>query len=313
MASRIQCWVTILVIMPLIYYSKASAHSIDCNESSVPGTIENSPKVGYFRDLFNRGTSAPLQDFLTLWGPEDPTGVRLDSPFFDCQRGADQAFGTASDENTTVPFNCRPDVLFSWSNTTKIKHLFDLLRDGQSWSGPLNHKPNSDYGGVVFTSISPASTFGYGRFLVRFKIKPDTTYKFYKLPQRDTGYGEVGVQTGFVHDFDVLDAAVLESASFGTPEIYDEIVRDVRRYASGRRVIFYVPNDRSGIERLFNQPPDISTQTEETLKNNLLELIHEILNGEGRIVYQKGSCRDRAKTFSTAFPSYYQPRGEIGR
>jgi hypothetical protein len=64
-----------------------------------------------------------------------------------------------------------------------------------------------------------------------------------------------------------------------------------------------------GEDALFlpNKALDGHTWSEGTLKASLLQMIQMILNGEGRIYYSSGACRNRQNEFSMAFPTYIDP------
>jgi hypothetical protein len=274
---------------------------IKCDELATVSTGSDSPNYQYFKDLLARGSDAPLADFLKLWYPDRGDGTNLDSPFFACESEALGAFTQPGDNQ--VPATCRPDVLYSWGTVQK-SHLTRHHPDGTEWTGPVTTYNMAIANGTVFASISAVSTFGYGDTLMRFKIKPGTPFNF---QQFGASAGEVSVRTYIYHDFAISDSAVLESISVGTPEIYDEIIRDILRYQSGKRVSVYVSNQEAGIERLYAQAEDGNDQSELHLKRNLIEIIREITSGEGQVVYAKGSCRNRSRKFSTAYPNYIEP------
>jgi hypothetical protein len=161
-------------------------------------------------------------------------------------------------------------------------------------------------GNTIFTTPSASSTFGYGLIPVRFKIKKGTPFK-------ETTYGarmhSVGVRLGRFQDFTIQDPSVIENWSYGTPELYDEIVRDVLRISSGKRALSYKEAEPwgEGMERLYSQAADDNVQDESTLKRSLLELIREILNGEGRIVYASGVCSDPVAAYDTDKHTWMNP------
>jgi len=280
---------------------------VKCDETASVSTGSDSPNYQYFKDLLARGADAPLTDFLKLWYPDRGDGGNLESPFFACESEALGAFKMPDDNQ--VPANCRPDVLYSWGTVQK-SHLTRHLPDGAEWTGPVTTYNMAIANGTVFTSISAVSTFGYGDTLMRFKIKPGTPFNFQNF---GASPGQVSVRADTFHDFAISDAAVLESISIGTPEIYDEIIRDIVRYQSGKRVSVYVSNQETGIARLFAQAIDGHDQSEAHLKLNLIEIIREITSGEGQMVYAKGSCRNRARKFSTAYPNYIEPNATPGK
>jgi hypothetical protein len=301
-----------------------ASHHIDCDEPPAVKGGESPSSVEYFKNLLAEGTSAPLDRFLKLWNPGRGDGSNSDSPFFDCEEYPTGPFKMPQGTSGPIPANCHPDVLYSWGNRAKTDTIFARLSDGEAWSGTVNVDPTKDSNGNlnhgnVFATISPASTYDYGDQLIRFKIKPGVSY----FGRNEIGGrpDEITLRPYQFHDFAIHSASVIENISTGTAEIYDEIVRDILRFKSGKRVSVYSEiflqrdelgmqhplMDPAGLQRLFFQFNDNPTHSEEKLKENLLELIREILNNEGRIAYNKGSCRNRAYVFSTAFPSYLNP------
>jgi hypothetical protein len=116
--------------------------------------------------------------------------------------------------------------------------------------------------------------------------------------------GEVVYNYWGGHDFYISDGSVVDSWSFGTPQQYDEIVRDIIRLQSGKRGISYTSQGGP----VGSLPAwDGHVTNEYVIKQNLLEMIREILNGEGRIFYAKGSCRNLKRHFSTDKHSYMNP------
>jgi len=301
--------------------------SASCDETYVSNRGQDSPNYQYFHELLEQGANAPLKSFLTLWYPDRGDGSDLDSSFFGCEESTVRGFAVSVRPNGSLalpPEVCRPDLLYSWGSAAKAKDVMTRLADGVDWPTLINpnskvtlesDQPSSPRYGLVYTSMSPASTFGYGEVLLRFKIKPGVRYEFFSQLLSDPA---LAVAVGWHHEFNFRHSAIVESVSMGTPEIYDEVVRDILRFESGKRVFVYsnwdlndrtkpVPYEASGIDRLYRQNVDHHLQTEERLKANLLELIREILKGEGRVHYSKGTCRSRAAVFSTRFPSFIQP------
>lgn len=278
----------------------------DCKDGDKPRDVTHSPQRKHFERLLVKGTSAPLEDFLKLWFPGEANGDQ-DSPYFECELGPSSHFREIP-PGQEYKDPCRPDVLYSWGPRVKVDTITRNHQNGKAWTGKLN--PGAPIGeGAVFASISAVSTVGYGPMLVRIKIKPET-------PVRGRGFGgwdgELSVRNDEFHDFVVKDASVVESISFGTPELYDEVVRDILRFKSGKRVSTYTPpgfgtGGIEGLNRLFEQFVDGHDQTELALKMQLLELIREILAGEGRVQFAEGVCQNRARHYATRNPNYINP------
>jgi hypothetical protein len=283
---------------------------LNCNEAVDLGTGADSPNVQYFKDLYTRGQAAiqagtplDLSEFLKLWYPAHGDGSNLDSPFFACEDQPMGAFTKADPTNPGAPAaDCRPDILYSWGPAVKMDILTNMV-DGQAWSGALN-QGGQILNGTEFASISPVTTFGYGDYLFRFKIKKTTPYVFSSF---GTTVGTIGVRQDMYHDFAIADSGVVESVSVSTPEIYDEVVRDLLRFESGKQVSAYNVAAGTTIDRLFNQLVDGHDQSQTHLENNLLLMIGQILNGQGVLRYNQGVCRNHQLTFSTAYPAYFEP------
>lgn len=293
-----------LIFAALFVGFQVMAQTDPCNEPNLPSRIEGSPNYAYFKGLLEKGDQADLSDFLRLWNPDQGDGSKLESAYFDCEDSDMGPFRTPP-ATSEVPQECHPDTLYSWGSKDKAR-LFNHLPDGEQWIGKATTYKGAISDGAVFCSISAVSTFGFGDVLIRYKIKPKTPYYFQAMGAKPNS---VGVRTYDTwHDFTIVDTNILESVSMGTPEIYDEVVRDILRFQSNKRVSVYTWSGGAGIERLYHQQVDGHDQSESHLKKNLLELLREILNGEGIITYSKGSCRNRARAYSTTFPSYIQPR-----
>ncbi len=164
------------------------------------------------------------------------------------------------------------------------------MPDNGLWHGPPN--PGHD----LYTTISAVGSYGYGLIPVRIKLRPGV-------------YGSPS-------EYDIQNSNVVESWSFGTPEHYDEIIRDIQRSESKKPWIGYwhsywalssIPGGPPGDKLFFTLPLDGHDFTEENLKTALLDVIQTILNGDGRIYYAEGTCRNRKREFETRFPTYINP------
>ena len=271
-------------------------------------TPENKLKFG---TLLARGVNAPLTDFLQLWD-ETATGAELDSPFFACESGEQKAFSVDSAD-------CRPKTLYSWGTREKLETIKERLGPGKTWEGLAN--PGAQIkSGRIFSTISAVSTYGYGAIPVRFEIRASAPYMFTGTYMQD---GEklkgVAIRKDNYHDFTFEDAGLVESWSFGTPELYDEIVRDILRFRSGKRASVYsetysynealsAKTIDAYMRRLYGQGADGYEQNEEVLKENLLEVLREILANEGRLIFPSGTCGDFEQHYSTGQPNYINPR-----
>ena len=290
-----------LKVIPNTTADKDNALGGSCTESSGPILANNSPSKAYFEDLLKRGMSAPLTDFLKLWYPKKGDGHDKESPLFKCEQQEWGALQPGADG--LIPKNCAPDVLYSWGPPQKVTSISQHTPDGAEWSG----SPNIGIG--VYSLPSAIGSYAYGLVPIRFKLKPQARI-------RNVG-GNVAPHAGEVTynpwqqigDFVISDSSAVESWSYGTPELYDEIVRDSLRLISGKRSIVYAMQPTgNGLDRLTGlEAFDGHVGGENTLKAEFLEMIRMILNGEGKIFYSKGACRNRAKFFATDKHSYINP------
>jgi hypothetical protein len=259
------------------------------------------PRKAHFQSLLLRGESAPLEEFLQLWNPGDDRPI-VDKALFSCEK-SDGGTLRFDGPGKTVSAKCHPDALYSWGPPVKTKNLQKELADGARWEGFVNDGRN------IYASNSAASTFGYGEELVRLKVRKDALFQ---STWHGTEPGEIGVRDDVFHDFVVRDSDLIESWSYGTPEIYDEVVRDVLRYKSGKRVTVYSEHGlkerpAKGLARLWAQAEDGYAQDEAGLKRRLLRLIQTILSGEGGVFYPEDLCPSRASHYKPNRPSYINP------
>lgn len=289
-----------------------------CSEEK-PKKIPADSKV-YFEELLKLGKAAPIEKFLKLWDKDRPS-FEDDPYFFECEKKAwsymskTKFFGLSK----MMVNKCKPDVLYSWGSEAKKENIFKTLTDGELWSGPANpHKQMAEFSSkkgtpVLYMALTPASTYGYGSNLMRIKIKKETPFRSQKY---NANNGEIGFwKDQLAQDFTLTDSSVIESISSGTAEIYDEVIRDLLRIKSNKRaqLYFYDPKDqadskRTGLDKLTGIGQlDNTYFTEDLLKENLLKLIETILKEDGKVHYQKGTCRSYQQHYKTDKPTYFNP------
>ncbi len=294
--------ISILVCYSLSASPRMTVTEEYCSELSSPISAEDSPQKEHFQNVLKQGMDAPIGEFLKLWYPDNKSEAEVDTYFFHCQ----EPWGPIGGYFDLRP-KCRPDVLYSWGGIAKLKEIQETLPDDQIWTGSPNPSRKQ-----IYTALSPISTYAYGLVQIRFKVRSEIPFiagsKYGDFPK------QVRVATLSYQEFIIDDASILESWSYGTPEQYDEIVKDILRISSGKRAQgFYIgpPEERdlsvSGMNRIYGSLADGLAVTEETLKRNLLELIRMILNREGRIHYAQDVCRSRRKHFLTERPTYFNP------
>ncbi len=287
--------------------------SASCDQKSGPITAEDSSNLEYFKTLLNHGDAAPIEDFLKLWYPEKQGSPEAETnPYiFACES---IPWGVLVPEaNGYLSEACSPDVLYSWGPREKVTSFAQYIPDGALWTGPMNapvtNTNHAQGSGTVYATFSAIATFGYGTVPIRIKIKPSAQYRSTTSAGASRN-GEVAFYSeNNWHDYYLSDASVVESWSFGTPEHYDEIVRDALRIASGKRALAYTgePNGKK-LDRLWqlsNYDNHVSDAAH--LKKALRAIIQMIVNGEGQIHYSKGTCRNRKLHFKTDKPTYINP------
>ncbi|RYZ92786.1 MAG: hypothetical protein EOP06_03200 [Proteobacteria bacterium] len=236
-----------------------------------PAQAEISANAEYFAALLKRGPAAPLKDFLVLWKPEQ--AVAASNPDLS--------------KCTMIESVCSIDTIYSWGSKEKLTYIEGSMPDGEQWIGA----PNGNR--AIYALFSAVGTYAYGDIPVRIKLKPNS---FEVFPNWEVK---------------LTDASVIDSWSFGTAEQYDEIVRDLRQFQSGK--LWFGYHATKGIEdgskdRLFYSGLlDNHAFTEASLKKSLLNLIEMILRKEGRINFSAGACRNRVAHFSTSYPTYIIP------
>ncbi|MGE3262275.1 MAG: hypothetical protein AB7K68_10890 [Bacteriovoracia bacterium] len=294
---------------PVCEVEKQNFSEEACEENLGPIAADSSPNYKYFQKLLSRGASAPLEDFLKLWYPADFNKSLPDPAIFACETAPMEKLKLEVGE--ALPERCKPDTLYSWGSLAKMQAVSRNLADNATWP----HWVNPDIpGGFIFTSGSAVSTYGYGPYLIRFKMKEGTPFVAHKYGVPPEGGVAAKIR---YREFIFNESSTIDSFSYGTAEIYDEVVRDLIRYKSGQRVVSYTPPSRwlevfqgkepKGLDRLYAQAEDGNIQNEKTLKIALLTLIKQILNKEGRIQYSKEACRNRLRHYSTSKPSYINP------
>jgi hypothetical protein len=274
----------------------------DCDRPFEPVNADDSPQKAYFQDLLKKGLNAPLSDFLKLWYPDRKPSGSGDPFFFHCESAPWADLQPGADGS--LPQDCAPDTLYSYGPPAKLETLKSRMPDREEWLGSPNPV---GYSAAIFTTMSAASTFYYGTIPVRIKLKAGTPIR--------VGQGNIDGAVSYrtsddYQDFKISDSSVIESWSYGTPEHYDEIVRDILKISSGEPAIRYVRGAPagSGVERLYqNAPVKYVAPNENGLKADLLEMIRTILAGKGRIYFSKGACRNREVHFSSPKHDYMNP------
>ncbi len=229
-------------------------------------------------------------------------------------------------EDTLLVEGCEPDTLYSWGNLTKIRAIEAQL--SSSWK--LSR--------MIYTSTFPVQTFFYGDLPIRIKLKPGVRFKkpsftAYGGPCRwakegdNTVYAKtVPINSAFdtLFEFWVCTADVIESISWGTPEHFDETLKDLAWVADSTRRMdettsyIQTPRGEKRIDinfsgRRFIRKSRHSSDgrvdgfdvSEETLISHLRSFKKFVLDGQERILYAPGVTPDREQHFRTNRPIYF--------
>ena len=292
--------------LPLGHRAPAQASEVSqsrsCSETTLATASSVSNEIEYFQALLARGSGAPMADFLHLWFPNraiEPQGAY----FFNCR----DSHGHLKYQGNFIQAGCEPDTLYSWQWEERAQSIFDTFKTGLEWSGDANPFANRSGGGFpgISATISPVSTYSYGPVVVRYKVKKDIKFESDWMPR--------GTNIGYpsrleLQDFLIARQSSIESISMGTPEIYDEIVKDIRQISSDQPSIDFSGKSRNfvGMERVYQAGiAERGPQDEATLKLRLLNLIKTILENRGRINYALGECQNRRLHYSTTKPTYF--------
>ena len=214
---------------------------------------------------------------------------------------------TKCDENTGA-IGAEDSSNFSKFQALDAKGEYVALQDLLILWYPQRHK---DYDDAYFFKCESQPWAGLHlneQLLVPAGCDPDVLYTWgghSKLNFIEQAYGS---DNSWLVEFDFSNFQVVESWSYGTPEHYDEIVRDIQRISSGARALGYLAAEPagSGINRVYNAGiGEFGQQDEATLKRNLLSMVHMILNHQGHIYFNHGVCKNRKAHFETERPTYF--------
>lgn len=273
---------------------------------------KDSKQLGYFKNLLNKKVEeTKLSDYLELWYPSPENDN--DPYFFSCQSKPWGNLDKALQLNSLkyLPQECKPDVLYSWGPPIKLESMKKAMEDGKHWKDQPNPIPGKK-DTALFMALTPLSSFGYGEVMVRVKIKPETPFitknSHYFEDNGETPGVRVRINDDY-QDFTMKEASFIESWSYGTPQIYDELVRDTKRALAGKRAQTYMtPWKPANALSDHMQSPDGLETNEEILKGRFRKLIEMITKGEGKVHFQKDSCRNKNLHYQTTRPTYFNPQ-----
>lgn len=298
----------------------------DCKDSQVID-VSGHPQYKKFLQVYQKGDKAQLSDYLLLWDKSNEN--KIDKPyFFSCQSNpwgvVDR--GQMVDRTKYVVDECKPDVLYSWGPQSKLNNIKKNLPTNKEWRGDPNSREGVNSMGL-FMALTPAQTFGYGDVLVRLKLKRETPVALWGYHVAGSTEDErIGVRArngdSYV-DYTLDKASYIESYSYGTPEIYDELVLDVQRFMSKKRAQAYPTGaalsrvskaktwkelEERGIKNLTGHNIDNFDFSQKELEDRFRKLLAMIIEKKGAVHFQKGVCQSVKKHYETDKPTYFNPR-----
>lgn len=265
-----------------------------------------------FRIDFPRESANPPQGIIS--GQPDE---RVGFPWKKCEVKSDR-FHLTKNSDGYLDKDCIPDVLYSWGNFQKLSWFQSNLKNNQTWPRTFEKS--------VYTTTSPAATFGYGPVPLRFKIKPRVKYKvlhedkIYTCDQfvkndladesefLDTVFMRVVIRSelSFV-DYIICSPQVIDSWSFGTIKNYDEIIKDYKWIQSKNYYNYETYVKRNGQDYFFDANIDLKYTdfSSEYLFQNLKMLRWIAESGLGGIYYSKSSAQTPSSHYNIQNPIYF--------
>ncbi len=256
----------------------------------------------YFQKLLRKPYhQITLDELLTLWFPQDRK--KLKRNYFDhCGRKNGNPHEV---RNNYVIESCAPDTLYRWSDDLYLGLMKAAMPDGGNWA----QRPSG--GRTIYTFLSPAVTHGYGPIAFRFKIKPGV--KFTTTSQHHSSCGfwnQTSADTEIYYnnwgglDVDICSpAGVVESWSYNTRELYDEIVKDWQwnqRYSHSQSLVYWhahLNEDLSGRIDGHSFGADV-------MKSRLYGMAKAILAGDGGVFTPSGEDAKKDRHYKTG-KAYY--------
>jgi hypothetical protein len=222
-----------------------------------------------------------------------------------------------TDEKEQILPACVPDTLYSWGSYEKLTWFQENMGESKAWIG--------NFPRPLFTTLSPAGTFGYGSIAIRIKLKPTAKVK-YLSRGNDVGakacenlsgnekndtllvryFNLTGNSTGV--DYILCSSGPIESWSFGTKTHYDEVANEVhwiQGHTDREYETYYKTN---GVDSFLDFTIDGHKFNQENLLLALKQLRLTAASKGGHVYYNEGVMRSEAQHFKTAHPSYFNPR-----
>lgn len=198
---------------------------------------------------------------------------------------------------------CRGDTFYSWGSLHKIESLKKVMGQG-IWQKQMQ---------ALYLARTPISSFGYGPYAVRVKVRSDVSWKRIDYSVTPCSSGNVDktiyfrtkpVYESALFDIIVCSPQVIESWSYGTREHYDEIVKDVEwtilKKRSEELTEMYI-NDPKFLNEKGIDGMDFRVEGIYPRLKNHLNLSRE---NKGEI-FSNPSISRRAEHFQTRYPIYF--------
>lgn len=204
---------------------------------------------------------------------------------------------------------CEPDTLYSWGAQDKIDFLKVALGK-ENWKEVFR---------TVYAARSPLSTFGYGPIPIRIKLK--SSPELFSGPawlSRDWCESQATQLTMKVYfnrrddysDWSFCNSQVIHSWSYGTPEHYDEVIRELAFFDTKKDRLdefdFYA-FEQASVKTVFGVTVDYHLFTREKLTESMIAW--QALAEQGGLIFYSPSLPESEKTrdahFKTEHPVYF--------
>lgn len=233
--------------------------------------------------------------------------------------------------NSTPPYECMPDTLYSWTLDNKIGKKLAPFKEAILKSTPQRT--------TLYTWRTPLGTYGYGNISIRIKLKPNTKFFYWpsifpppcdidklmmsekdSIPTRDLvfvrfadGNSEQGNDVLSWAEFDICSTEVVESISLFQPEHLTEMELEIDWITKFR----YDQSSLFFYKYTFDEDDNPIDLKKEGLKwgryklQKNIELMNEkIINEKSRVFLNLSNLSDTSamiEHFKTAKPIYFNP------
>jgi hypothetical protein len=224
---------------------------------------------------------------------------------------------------------CRFDTLYLWSPKNKLDWFTRNMGPGvTSWPHGFfddAHRPRP-----LFSTTSPSSSFGYGDYPMRLKIKPGVVYRSIEdellkldasadcsswIPESEWDHtilvryftNSIG---GSGLDYILCGAGPIESWSYSTQNHYDEVVRDLLWQSTHAPTEYANYYKIQGKPQLFDLTLDQHEFSRDVMKDRLMRLLRDSRVAQPATnLFVNPDLRVAADDdhFKSRFPVYYRP------